>query len=55
MTMIRDMTCKLGLHRWESPEGDDYGAHRRCSYCGKVKRLYPDLPPDAHDRSGVHH
>ena len=54
MSMIRSLACRLGVHRWESPEGDDYGAHRRCSYCGKVKRLYPDGPADAHDHMDVH-
>ena len=54
MSMIRDFAHRLGMHNWQVPEGDDYGAHWTCSYCGKVKRLYPDGPADAHDNLGLH-
>jgi len=55
MSVLRDIGCKFGLHRWGPITGDIAGAHHECTYCGRVKRIDDGRPPDAHDKLGIHH
>lgn len=54
MSMLRTIGCKVGLHSWEPLVGDVAGAHHKCLYCGRVKRVDTGKPPDAHDKSDIH-
>lgn len=54
MSMLRTLGCKVGWHSWEPVVGDVAGAHHKCLYCGKTKRVDPGNPPDAHDKSQIH-
>ena len=39
MNMMRTIGCKVGLHTWEPVVGDASGAHHKCLYCHKTKRV----------------
>ena len=54
MSVLQDIRCRVRLHHWGPVLGDDWGAHRVCTYCGTSKRLGIQRPPDAHDRMGIH-
>ena len=53
MSMLQDIKCKVRLHQWGPVQGDDWGAHQVCAYCGHSRRLGVDQPPDAHDNLGL--
>jgi hypothetical protein len=53
MSLLQDVRCKLRMHHWGPPVGDDWGAHQLCTYCGRSRRLETDQPPDAHDHMGL--
>jgi hypothetical protein len=54
MSMLRTIGCKVGWHSWEPIVGDIAGAHHKCLYCHKTKRVDTGKPPDAHDKSQIH-
>jgi hypothetical protein len=54
MSLLQDVRCRLRMHHWGPPIGDDWGAHQVCSYCGRSRRIGIDRPPEAHDNLGLH-
>jgi hypothetical protein len=54
MSVVQGVRCSLRWHRWGPLTGDDRGAHRTCTYCGRTMRFRNIEPPEAHDMSGVH-
>jgi len=55
MYLVQTVRCHLRWHVWGTIHGDNWGAYRTCTYCGKSKRVGPNPPPDAHDHLGLHH
>jgi hypothetical protein len=53
MTMLQDIRCTFGWHRWGPVTGDVAGAHHQCTYCGKAGFVDTGRPPDAHDKLGI--
>jgi hypothetical protein len=47
------LRCMLRGHTWGPVEGLERGAIHTCTYCGKVKHVHADPPPEAHDKSGI--
>jgi hypothetical protein len=48
--MLQGIRCKLGMHKWGPLEGDQWGAHHKCRWCWKVKRIPSGHQPEAHDK-----
>ena len=53
-SMLRTIGCKVGWHNWRPVGGNVSGAHHKCLYCHKTKRVDTGKPPDAHDKSQTH-
>ena len=53
--MVMNLRCMLRGHTWGPVEGLERGAIHTCTYCGKVKHVHADPPPEAHDKSDIHH
>jgi hypothetical protein len=51
---MTNLRCLLRGHRWGPVDGDNYGAFHTCTYCGHSKRVGPQKPPEAHDKSDIH-
>jgi hypothetical protein len=51
--MTMSLRCLLRGHKWGPVEGLERGAIHTCTYCGAVKHVQADPPPEAHDKSGI--
>jgi hypothetical protein len=50
MTILQDIRCKFGAHKWGPLQGDNWGAFHECQYCKKTKRQGASgHTPEAHD------
>ena len=47
--MLQAISCRVGRHRWGVVDGDNWGAYRSCTCCGKTKRLGEMHPVESHD------
>jgi hypothetical protein len=52
-SILRTSGCKVGRQSWGPDVGDVSGAHHKCLYCHKTKRVgTKKYPPGSHSSDG---